>query len=151
MASSDTSDTRASASERRVLVVADESCLHSNLCRITAEHVEGAQARVLVVAPALNKRLRHYVSDTDQAAQRATAVLDDTLACMRDAGLTAQGEVGDADPLAAIDDSLADFTADEILLATHPDDELNWLERGVVEETRRRFALPVTHVTVPTP
>ena len=67
---------------------------------------------------------------------------------MREAGIDAHGEVGDSDPLQAIEDSLRTFAPDELVISTHPEGRSNWLERGVVEAARERFALPVTHVVV---
>jgi hypothetical protein len=59
-----------------------------------------------------------------------------------------RGEVGDAEPLQAIEDALRTFGADEIVLSTHPEGRSHWLEQGLVEEARRRFALPITHIVV---
>jgi GABA permease len=70
---------------------------------------------------------------------------------MRDAGVEADGEVGDGDPLQAIEDALRTFRPDELIVSTHPPGRSHWLERGVVEKARERFALPVTHVTVGRP
>ena len=60
----------------------------------------------------------------------------------------ARGEVGDGDPLQAIEDALRTFGADEIVISTHPEGRSNWLERGIVEKARERFAVPITHVVV---
>ncbi len=103
---------------------------------------------MLVVAPALNSRLAHYVSDTDRAAEDAQARLAESMANLRTLGVDARGEVGDADPLVAIDDALPEFPADELIVATHPAGESNWLERGVVDRARRRFAVPLTHLVI---
>ena len=43
-----------------------------------------------------------------------------------------RGALGDADPLAATDDAVRTFHPDEIIIATHPDAEANWLEHGLV-------------------
>jgi GABA permease len=67
---------------------------------------------------------------------------------MRSAGVEATGEVGDSDPLQAIEDALRTFAPDELIISTHPPDRSHWLERGVVDGARERFALPVTHVVV---
>ena len=64
------------------------------------------------------------------------------------AGLRARGEVGDGEPLQAIDDALRTFAPDELVISTHPEGRSHWLERNVVEEARARFDLPVTHVVV---
>ena len=64
------------------------------------------------------------------------------------AGVEARGEVGDGDPLQAMEDALRTFGADEIVISTHPEGRSNWLERRVVEHARERFAVPIHHVVV---
>ena len=64
----------------------------------------------------------------------------------RNRGLKARGRVGDANPLQAIEDALADYPANEIVIATHPAGESHWLERGLIEKARTRFDIPVSHV-----
>ena len=65
-----------------------------------------------------------------------------------EAGISARGEVGDSEPLQAIEDALRTFGADEIIISTHPEGRSNWLEKGVVAGARERFAVPITHVVV---
>jgi GABA permease len=103
---------------------------------------------VLVVCPALNSPLRHWVSDEDEARAAAQARLDGSLGSMRAAGLDASGEIGDGDPIQAIEDAVRTFRPDELIISTHPVGRSHWLERGVVEKARERFDLPVTHVVV---
>jgi hypothetical protein len=67
---------------------------------------------------------------------------------MHDAGIEARGQIGDGDPLLAIEDGIRIFAPDELIISTHPEGRSNWLERGIVDSTRERFALPVTHVVV---
>jgi len=74
--------------------------------------------------------------------------LEKSLAQLAAAGVEARGEVGDGDPLQAIADALRTFGADEIIISTHPEGRSNWLERGIVEHARERFAVPITHVVV---
>ena len=62
--------------------------------------------------------------------------------------MTAEGEVGDAYPLTAIEDALRIFGADEVIISTHPEGRSQWLERGVVRAARERFDVPITHVVV---
>jgi nucleotide-binding universal stress UspA family protein len=103
---------------------------------------------VLVVTPALNSPLKHWVSDEDGARAAAQERLDASLAKLAEAGVQARGEVGDGDPLQAMEDALRTFGADEIIISTHPEGRSNWLERGVVQKARERFAVPITHVVV---
>jgi hypothetical protein len=134
--------------ERRILVVANETVEGSELLREICRKAEGVNGRVLVVVPALNSPLKHWVSDEDGAREAAQGRLDRSLAAMRGMHVDAEGEIGDADPLQAIEDSIRVFAPDELVISTHPPERSHWLERGVVEGARERFALPVTHVVV---
>jgi GABA permease len=134
--------------ERRILVVANETVGGAPLLSELRRRSEGVREHVLVVSPALNSPLRHWTSDEDGAREAAQQRLEASLAAMRAAGIDARGEVGDGDPLQAIEDALRTFAPDELIISTHPEGRSHWLERGVVEGARERFALPVTHVVV---
>jgi len=136
------------AGEHRILVVANETVGGRELLAEISSRSVGRKAVVLVVCPALNSPLRHWVSDEDEARAAAHARLDQSIASMRAAGLAATGEIGDGDPIQAIEDALRTFRPDELIVSTHPVGRSHWLERGVVERARERFALPVTHVVV---
>lgn len=106
------------------------------------------EAEVLVVAPALNSKLRFWMSDPDPAIERAEAVQEETVERMDEEGVDAAGDTGESDPVLAIQDALTTFAADEIVLFTHPRGERNWLEEGVVDDVKERFGLPVAHIVV---
>jgi hypothetical protein len=137
--------------ERRILVVANETVGGPELLAEVRARSEGVAEKVLVVCPALNSPLRHWASDEDDARQQAQDRLDASLAAMQTAGIRAAGEIGDGDPIQAIEDALRTFQPDELVVSTHPLGKSHWLERGVVEKARERFALPVTHVVVDRP
>ena len=101
-----------------------------------------------VVCPALNSRLKTFTSDEDPAREAAQARLDATLSRLSSVGIDAHGEVGDGDPLVAVDDAVRTFSPNEIVISTHPPGRSNWLERGVVDSVRARYDVPVTHVVV---
>lgn len=130
----------------RVLVVANETVESDALLETLWFLARGGRTEVLVVAPALNSRLRHWVSDEDEARRAADRRLRHCLDRLEAAGVEARGWVGDADPLQAIDDVLAVFEIDEIVIATHPRRRSHWLARDVVERARGRFAGPVLHL-----
>ena len=134
--------------ERRLLVIANETVGGLELLLELRARSQGGRTQVLVVSPALNSPLKHWVSDEDSAREAASERLEASLAAMRAAGIEARGEIGDGDPLQAIEDALRTFAPDELVISTHPEGRSNWLERGVVEGARERFALPVTHVVV---
>jgi hypothetical protein len=134
--------------ERRILVIANETVAGTELRQAIERAASGYDAHVLVVTPALNTKLRHWVSDEDKARADARRRQADSLAQLAQAGIDARGEVGDADPVQSIADALRTFGADEVIISTHPEGRSNWLERGVVDSARERFAVPITHVVV---
>jgi hypothetical protein len=132
----------------RILVVANETVGGGALREELVRRTSGRRAELLVVAPALNSRLRHWTSDEDGARDAADERVRNSVARLAGAGLDVRGEVGDGEPLQAIEDALRTFGADEIVISTHPEGRSNWLEQGLVDEARRRFSCPITHVVV---
>jgi len=132
--------------DRRILVIANRTCPCPTLAEEVARRASAAPTDVLVVAPALNSRLRHWVSDVDEALARAHEHLHLAITALRQRGVVARGEIGEADPLLAIEDALASFPADEIVIATLPPGRSNWIERGLVEKATARFGIPITHL-----
>jgi nucleotide-binding universal stress UspA family protein len=138
---------RGGPEDHRILVIANET-VGGEALRKRIERHAGKRAQVLVVSPALNTPLRHWASDEDPARAEAQERLRRSLARLEQEGIQASGEVGDGDPLQAIEDALRTFGADEIIISTHPEGRSNWLERGVVSGARERFAVPIHHVVV---
>ena len=103
---------------------------------------------MLVVSPALNSPLRHLVSDEDGARGGAGAARAQPRRGCSEEGIEAAGEVGDGDPLQAIEDALRTFGADEIIISTHPEGRSHWLERGVVDAGARALRGADHHVVV---
>ena len=136
------------AGERRILVIANETVGGRTLLSEIRGRAQAAPTKVFVVSPALNTPIKHWMNEEESARAAAQVRLDNSLAAIRGAGLDASGEIGDDDPLQAIEDALRTFAPDELIISTHPEGRSNWLERGIVEHARERFALPVTHVIV---
>jgi GABA permease len=134
--------------ERRVLVVANETVEGEELLSTISTLALTQKTQFRVVCPALNSRLKTYTSDEDPAREAAQQRLDETLARLAAVGIDAHGEVGDGDPLVAVDDAVRTFGPNEIVISTHPPGRSNWLERGVVDSVRARYDVPVTHVVV---
>jgi GABA permease len=127
----------------RILVIANRTCPCPTLADEVARRTPDD---VLVVAPALNSRLRHWVSDIDGAVAKAHDRLELAVAALRARGVSVRGEIGDANPVVAIADAIAEFPASEIVIATLPPGHSNWLERRLIEKVRARFDGPVTHL-----
>ena len=139
---------RGGPDDRRILVIANETVGGGALRNEIRSRSEGYNAEVLVVTPALNSPVRHWTSDEDRARAEAQQRLEASLERLGRAGIDARGEVGDGDPLQAIEDALRTFGADQIVISTHPEGRSHWLERGVVTGAKQRFAVPITHVVV---
>ena len=134
--------------EHRILVVANETVGGPELLDVLRSRAGRGRTVVMVVSPALNSPVKTWTSDEDEARAAAGDRLAASLVAMRAVGLDATGEVGDGDPVRAIEDALRTFRPDELVVSTHPPGRSNWLERGVVERARERFELPLTHVVV---
>lgn len=134
----------------RILIVANETCGPA-LCEVVKAHAADVEPELFIIVPALTKgRLQYWATDFEEAEAEAKLKLEHALSCLSDHGLGARGHIADPDPAQAIADALHEFAADEIIIATHPEERSNWLERHVVERARR-FGLPTTHVVVDRP
>jgi GABA permease len=133
---------------RRVLVVANETLSGRALREEISRHGGNAHTELRVVTPALNSKIKHWTNEEGEARAAARDRLDKLLAILRGEGFDADGEIGDDDPVQAMEDELRKFPADEVIVSTHPRGRSNWLELGVVERARARFDIPVTHVVV---
>jgi hypothetical protein len=138
-----TTITTTSTDGKRILVVANET-VESPLLRDAIEaHVrELDAAEVTIVAPALNTRLRHWLSDDEEARRAAELRLAHCVNGLAADGIESIGWVGDADPLLAIADALHQAPADLIVVSGG---EPNWLTRDVAVRAER-FGVPVVPV-----
>ena len=135
---------------KKILALVSEAVSADALKSAVGEEV-AQEAEVLVVAPALNTKTRFLLADPDPAIDRAEQVQEETVERLSEGGVDAApgGTTGEADPLQALDDALATYPADEIVLFTHPGGEGNWQEDGLVDEAKQRFGTtPVRHVVV---
>jgi hypothetical protein len=130
-----------------LLVVANETVAGKEL---TEAVVRRGADQVTVVCPVNAPREGYVVyQDTRRAAARRR--LDKALADLREAGISADGFVVDADPVSAVRDALAQLEppVDEIVVSTHPAQKSGWLRRDVVERIRDVAGdRPVEHVVV---
>src|SRR3954453_17589726 len=133
---------------RRILVVANETVAGRDLLREIERRAAEGPHEVLVVSPALAPRIRFLVSDVDGGIRAAEERVRTSVEALSAAGVNARGEVGDSDPILAIEDALCQFAADEIIISTHPRGRSNWLEKKVVKRAENRFEVPLTHVVV---
>lgn len=123
----------------RLLVLAGEPVDAARVRAALPGQEDLHDAEVLVVAPALNaSRIAFWMSDSDEAIADARETEQRSVRSLRSEGVRAGGEVGESEPLVALQDALATFDADAILLLTGDDA----LER----EARDRFDARVVRV-----
>jgi hypothetical protein len=100
-----------------------------------------------MLAPAFaGSRLEYVASDVDPGIERALARLERSLAEMRfEQVVGARGEIGEADPMLAIDSALVTFPADEIVLVPSAG-RCQWAEKKLFARVCERFQLPVWEI-----
>jgi hypothetical protein len=123
-------------SARNVLLVALEPLPPDQVRAAIAERNEDEGVNVHVVAPAKHiGKFQWLTGATDEARSDAAELADHTAEAV-DAEV--ETEVGERDPLLAIEDALALFPADEILVAGTPDEK--------TEARLRQLDLPISRV-----
>jgi hypothetical protein len=107
----------------------------------------GAERRpeVLLLAPATNTAVAHWLSDLRQARFDAQHRLTLSLATLASADVDARGAVGDSDPVQAVEDTLRTFGAQEVVFVTPSGDAKD------IEQVRRRLDRPVRVLEAPEP
>jgi hypothetical protein len=106
-------------------------------------------AKILYVSPALNESaVAFWVSDSDEAIAEAQERAEQTEAALSEAGAQAKGVTGESEPLLALQDALATFDADRILVFVRSDEEQRYREDDIVGEAERRFSVPVTQAAL---
>ena len=110
------------------------------------EDVDGAQ--VLVVSPAVNESpVAFWVSDSDEAISEAESAAQQTAEALAREGARTRATAGESEPLLALQDALATFPADRVLVFVREGDAARYREDDIVGEAERRFGVPVTEVT----
>jgi nucleotide-binding universal stress UspA family protein len=146
----------------RVLVVANQTICGKELREELRKRVTAGQCSFYVLVP--NTAARHYhvvpaaagfvpmptydsgPATDEEATEEARKRLADVLAELRELGAQAEGHLGAADPVKAVEATLADHQFDEVILATLPQRVSRWLGADVPAQIGRRFGLPVTTI-----
>jgi hypothetical protein len=131
---------------RRLLVVALSGVDDVALREEVREHAGDEAAEVHIVAPvAHTSRLQRLTGAVDEARAEAEDIARGAAEAVKGTA-SVETEVGDPDPLQAIDDALRTFPADELIIVTRPGSEADWLEKDTTREALERFGLPVTRL-----
>jgi CBS domain-containing protein len=122
---------------RRVLVVGNRTLGHPAIAEAVAARAATGRLHVHVVVPTGPHDL-----ESDGAADR----LSGQVGTLRALGVTADGEILAARPVAAVRQALRQQPYDEILLSTLPPGLSGWLRIDAGARIERLSRLPVTHV-----
>jgi hypothetical protein len=115
--------------------------------RAALPDVDLDDSEVLVISPAVNESpVAFWVSDADEAIADAESSAEQTAAALRERGAQARAKTGDSEPLVALQDALATYQADRVLVFVRDEDETRYREHDVLGEAQRRFGVPVTEI-----
>lgn len=131
----------------KLLVLATDRVEADDLRRALPGDVDLEGAEVLVVSPAVNESpVAFWVSDSDEAIADAESTAQATAEALARAGARTTATTGESEPLLALQDALARFPADRVVIFAHDDERARYREDDVIGEAQRRFGVPVTEV-----
>ena len=105
-----------------------------------------ADAEVLVVSPALQESgIRFWMSDSDGAIQNAEQASAETAEALRGEAQNVRATTGESEPLLALQDALATFPADRVLVFQRQGDDERYREEDLAL-AEERFGVPVSAV-----
>ncbi len=130
----------------RVLVVAHQTAATEGLLAAVRERAQRGGAQFHLVVPRMPHGMHKLVDPEEAGEDDATLVLREALPRLSEAaGGEVTGELGDAEPLMAIQDAVNLGQFDEIIISTLPRRVSRWLKLDLVSKTKG-LGLPVTHV-----
>ena len=136
-----------SAQPARVLVVANRTAATPALLAAVSERAGRGPASFTLLVPNTVRGLERIADPEDHGQDEANATLELALPLLEQAaGGPVEGLVGDAEPLAAIQDALNLRGFDEIILSTLPRRVSRWLRVDLPSKVNG-LGLPVTTVT----
>lgn len=127
---------------RRVLVVTTVEESEPEL----RTRLGGDVDEVKVVVPVVKQSFLDWLANDEKAFSQAQEAAERTAEALP--GESVEARAGEADPALAVQDALATFPADEIVVVLHPDDRTTWLEEDARVEHGSFLGVPVRRVRV---
>ena len=93
-------------------------------------------------------KVAFWVSDSDEAIAEAEAAQEETVERLEEEGVDAAGDTGESEPAVAIQDALATFKADRIVVFSHPEGDRDYREDDGLADAEERFGIPLTHALI---
>jgi hypothetical protein len=131
----------------RVLIVANRTAAGEKLLEAVRRRAQtGPPVTFHLLVPSTPRGLHRVVDPEVAGREEAAAQLEHALEHLREAaGADVTGHVGDADPMAAISDTLHEREVDEIIISTLPRRLSRWMRLDLPSKVRG-LGKPVTHV-----
>ena len=130
----------------RVLVVEHKTATTQALLDAVRERARRGPCAFTLLVPNPAHGLHKVVDPEDQGAAQARGTLSDTLPTLQRAtGMPVEGIVGDADPVAAVEDALNLHGFDEIIISTPSPRLARWLHLYLPSKVSG-MGVPVTTV-----
>jgi hypothetical protein len=131
----------------KLLVLTPEPVDGEMLRKVLGEDV--SQAEVLVVSPAGHQsKIAFWVSDADEAIAEADAAQLETVERLDEQGIDAAGDTGESEPAVALQDALAAFPADRVVVFSHPEGDRDYREDEGLADAEKTLGVPVTHALI---
>ena len=137
-----------SSAPARVLIVANQTAATPTLIEAVRRRAESGPCAFMLLVPHSSHGLRKLASAdaSDSDSDESETVLELALPLLEDAaGGEIDSMIGDASPLAAIQDAVNRGGVDEIILSTLPAHVSRWLKLDLPSKVEG-LGLPVTHV-----
>lgn len=136
---------------RRVIAIVTDELHGAEPVEQIRECADGEGVEVCVVVPAVEANsLRHTLGDVDEPRHEAEERLSRALEFLREGGVEVNGEVGDPDPVQAVQDALLKAPADEVLIFEHDEAHARWYENGLFERAQESIEPPLRLVVLET-
>jgi hypothetical protein len=129
---------------RRYLVVANQTLTGPRLIAKVRELDRDEPSAFHVLVPTTVPKDHPWTEGEVQGIARRR--LEEGLALFHDAGVEATGQVGDPDPVVAVEDILREQGFDGIVISTLPPRLSRWLKLDLPRRVEGLFGLPVIHV-----
>jgi len=131
---------------RRLLVVTTVPDAGDAVRERVLQHAGDGDAEVRIVAPAADVSPLQWLANDEDAARAEADEAASRVAAAVSGEARVETEVGDSDPVKAIEDALRTFPADEVIVVTPAGEKANWLEADAGADAADRFDVPVTAI-----
>ncbi len=125
----------------KLLVIANRTIDTDEICDAIVDRAAAGPVEVTLVAPT-SSGLGSQLERSAATAQRLHRALER----LSDAGVLAQGVVGDPDPMIAVQDVWDPRRFDEVIVATLPTGASRWLAADLPRRVERFTGARVTHI-----